>query len=456
MRLLILLSCVVAWSGIGACVHLVATPDDAPPSALPLGDVQAGALAFVELGCSSCHLTQGVPATTTGPRLLLGDRKLTKEWIYTRLLAPQRVSPTTRESKHGWYKPNELSDVADDAIAVWLATALSSSARHKEGKPTLGDVKRGRDIYKAKQCVSCHGDLATGLAGIASKVTTSWLDAFLSDPRALSVLMPQIDMTSSERSDLVAALAAQRSPQMEAMWPRPSRALDEATAELQMRIGGDQAHVARELFELMGCSACHAGVTPYVSTAASLARTLDTRRITAQLGTPRAGHGQYAQVDHTLADIASWLGSDVMPDQGVLAWRQRGCGACHESGSAPKLEDVGERYRVDGLADFLQHPQPLRPSGPRMPAYAWSTEQLRATVGHLLLSDSATASIDVDVSTGPVAAGCQSCHDEQTRARFARLLRPKYLRQLLSNHPTPGDPATTEQRLRALQPKLWQ
>lgn len=437
-------------------MHLVATPDDAPQTALPDGDVPSGALSFVELGCSSCHVTEGLPVVTTGPRLSYGDRKLTKEWIYTRLLAPQRVSSTTRESKHGWYKPDELSDIPDDAIAMWLATALSSSSRHKESRPTLGDAKRGRELYKTKQCVSCHGELATGFAGIASKVTASWLDAFLSDPRLLSGLMPKVAMTSSERSDLVAALAAQRSPHMEALWPRPSRALDEATAELQLRIGGDQAHVARELLEVMGCSACHAGVTPAVRLAAPLARTLDTRRLTTQLGTPRAGHGQYAGMDRTLADIASWLGSDVVPSQGMLAWRQLGCGGCHESGSAPELDRVGDRYRVDGLADFLQHPEPLRPSGPKMPAYAWSTHLLRATVGHLLSSDSATATIDTDVLTGPVAPGCQSCHDEQTRARLGRLLRPSYLRQLLGNHPTPADPATTEQRLRALQPKLWQ
>lgn len=79
-----------------ACVNLVATPET-PPLVEGPGDVVPGAVAVVELGCTGCHALGDPGFAPVGPDLTWVGRKLSREWIYTRLLFPSRVVPGSRE-----------------------------------------------------------------------------------------------------------------------------------------------------------------------------------------------------------------------------------------------------------------------------------------------------------------------------------------------------------------------
>jgi mono/diheme cytochrome c family protein len=63
-------------------------------------------------------------------------------------------------------------------------------------------------------------------------------------------------------------------------------------------------------------------------------------------------------------------------EHGEAAFRQAGCGACHNSGGAPNLANVTRRYEKKKLKQFILDPdqvyrdrgmQSLNPGYPRMP-----------------------------------------------------------------------------------------
>ncbi len=79
-------------------------------------------------------------------------------------------------------------------------------------------------------------------------------------------------------------------------------------------------------------------------------------------------------------------------ERGEAAFRQAGCGACHLSGGAPNLQNVGKRYDRKKLKQFILDPdavyrergmQSLNPGYPRMPRPGLAESDADAIVAYL-------------------------------------------------------------------------
>ncbi len=224
---------------------------------------------FMEKGCYGCHDVSGIEYLPKFAPPLNGLRsKLTEPqaWIYAWLKEPAHFNPDTA-------MPNFM--LADDEAGKITAFLLTLTAE-KANLPTVsqdGSAEDGRRLFVQKGCRGCHAvdssehsvtPRVPTLAGVGSKITPAWLDAWIADPKKLNPdsAMPRVELTDEERHSIVAYLLTLKRKEPLAQAPDLSR----FTAE-----------EGKQLVKLYECYGCHtiAGfekVRPSVPSLAEFAR----------------------------------------------------------------------------------------------------------------------------------------------------------------------------------------
>lgn len=138
---------------------------------------------------------------------------------------------------------------------VVLLTILGLAACQKASSDP---VARGEAYFNGMGCVKCHsigdhgGTWGPNLTFIGFRKTPQWLDMWLRNPHSWrkETVMPNFNLTDSERSDIVAYLSAQKGQawvdKTNRPWNRPDA------------VAMDSIHRGQVLFNKAGCVACHA------------------------------------------------------------------------------------------------------------------------------------------------------------------------------------------------------
>jgi mono/diheme cytochrome c family protein len=235
-------------------------------------EIQRGRRLFVDKGCASCHVIQGMPGQhDLGPdlsiigtkdvsQLSFGESKVPRNliaYLQAKIADPLSVNPAARMPVY------QLS--ADDLDALTTAL-LSMTAPAAAGMQKLAVLRNqasfhpagefGR-VYERYKCYVCHafngfgGTLAPDLSYEGSRAQRQWLIDFLKDPKTvrptLVLRMPQFNMTDQEAATLASYIGtALNSPNV-----------DSAKIDTK-QFTPEKAALGKQLYEVKyECQSCH-------------------------------------------------------------------------------------------------------------------------------------------------------------------------------------------------------
>jgi mono/diheme cytochrome c family protein len=193
---------------------------DAPTPA----EVQLGRRLFLEKGCASCHVIEGVtPQKDFGPDLSgLGAKNLSQlefggskiprnliAYIQAKVTDPHSVNPAARMPQY------HLSPADLDAVTTALLSMTGPPATNALSKLVVPRAETPfhpagtfGEVYERYKCYACHrfngygGTLAPDLSFEGSRAQRKWLIEFLKNPQTLRptliLRMPQFNMTDQE------------------------------------------------------------------------------------------------------------------------------------------------------------------------------------------------------------------------------------------------------------------
>lgn len=236
-------------------------------------EIQHGRLLFVEKGCASCHVIQGIPPQQEfGPDLsTLGGKTISElyfggakvphtliAYIQAKIADPRSVNPTARMPQF------HINSVDLDAITTALLSMTGTPTN--PGLATLIVPARAStfnpagefgEIYERYRCYDCHrfngygGTLAPDLSFEGSRAQRSWLVNYLKNPQTLrpilTVRMPQFNMTDTEANTVADYLEL----------AMESSRVNKASADMKDFTPAMVA-LGRELYEVKyQCQSCH-------------------------------------------------------------------------------------------------------------------------------------------------------------------------------------------------------
>lgn len=242
-----------------------------------------------KVGCFNCHTVKGFEdAWKVGPDLRNAGSKINEEWMIRWLQDPNAFRPGARMPRV--FHLSNSSDASDHerGIAAIEASAAyilkHSDATPPAPPPVPGDAVRGGELFKQVGCLGCHsgagitgGTAGPELIGLGSKVSASWLYAWLKDPKRHSpeTRMPDQRLTNEEAADIAAYLLTSRADAFDAL-PAP-RAKPEVLDEMvskhlvkNMRVleavdqlkgmdrGTKLEFLGKRTIAHQGCFGCHA------------------------------------------------------------------------------------------------------------------------------------------------------------------------------------------------------
>jgi Cytochrome c7 and related cytochrome c len=208
--------------------------------------------------CGSCHRDMRVSGEKKAPTLDHLDDKLTREFVFRYITAPQSLASQGEMGSLSGTHGIAGEGVVVEAKAYALTSYLLNGARQRKSegwKPpaALPDFARTNDIIGAG-CLSCHE--REDFVGQGTKTNAAWLGGFL----------PKHTSLAKVESDTVAAtLAAMMHPTFEGHFPTLTRQLDAALRE-QARVHEIEDIAAVDvwakplgaaLFVYEGCAHCH-------------------------------------------------------------------------------------------------------------------------------------------------------------------------------------------------------
>jgi mono/diheme cytochrome c family protein len=388
---------------------------------------------FMERGCYGCHDVQGMTYLPKfAPPLAPLRSKLAapKDWTYAWIKEPAHLSTNTA-------MPNfKLSDEEVGKISAFL---LSLPAEKSYAAPALDgvSVQDGERLFTERGCRGCHGVQADErsvsprvphLAGIGSKVTSGWLDAWIKNPKEYNPdsAMPKLELTDDERHAIVAYLSTLK--RTEPLPPAP---------DLSQFNSAD----GKQLVKQYECYGCHA-ITGFEKTRPSVPNLGDFARkpvdeldfgttkdvphtkwdwLRRKLSDPRAYNTDKIKLkmpvitlteEDSQALIARVLAFEGAPlpghytvraSSGQQALREvswmvahLNCNGCHRLNQRdgqlarfferknlipPTLDGVGARLQGQYMYQFILEPKQVRPwLKMRMPTFGFSEAQARTVV----------------------------------------------------------------------------
>jgi mono/diheme cytochrome c family protein len=235
-------------------------------------EIQRGRRLFVDKGCASCHVVQGMPAQRDlGPdlssigakdvsQLSFGESKIPRNliaYLQAKITDPLSVNPAARMPVY------HLSTDDLDAVTTALLSMTSPAtagmeklvvSRNQASFHPAGEFGR---VYERYKCYVCHefngfgGNLAPDLSFEGSRAQRQWLIDFLKDPKTirptLVLRMPQFNMTDQEAAILAAYIGtALNSPNVD------SSVID------TRQFTPEKVALGKQLYEVKyECQSCH-------------------------------------------------------------------------------------------------------------------------------------------------------------------------------------------------------
>lgn len=214
---------------VSAYITSKLTDPDLLAGILPLGspkpeEVQRGRSLFLEKGCASCHVSEGIsPQKDFGPdlsgvgaknvsQLEFGQAKIPRNltsYIQAKITNPVSVNPAARMPQYH-LTPDDLDAITTALLSMAGTPAASGMEKLivARAQPVFRPAGEFGEIYERYRCSSCHrfngygGDLAPDLSFEGSRAQRQWLIDFLKNPQTLRptlvLRMPQFNMTDRE------------------------------------------------------------------------------------------------------------------------------------------------------------------------------------------------------------------------------------------------------------------
>lgn len=196
-----------------------------PPLGSPKPDeVQRGRRLFLEKGCASCHVSEGINLQRDfGPdlsgvgaknvsQLEFGQAKIPRNltsYIQAKITNPVSVNPAARMPQYH-LTPDDLDAITTALLSMAGTPAASGMEKLvvARAQPVFRPAGEFGELYDRYRCSSCHsfngygGDLAPDLSFEGSRAQRRWLIDFLKNPQTLRptlvLRMPQFNMTDRE------------------------------------------------------------------------------------------------------------------------------------------------------------------------------------------------------------------------------------------------------------------
>jgi mono/diheme cytochrome c family protein len=191
-------------------------------------DIQLGHRLFVEKGCASCHVIEGLnPQKDFGPdlssiggknasELEFGTAKIQHNlvaYIQAKLQDPLSVNAAARMPQYNW-NPSDLDAITTALLSMKGSPATSALQNLVVPRKETAFHPAGSfgAVYERYKCYTCHkfngygGDLAPDLSYEGSRAQRRWLVDFLKNPQTLRptliLRMPQFNMSDKDAAEL--------------------------------------------------------------------------------------------------------------------------------------------------------------------------------------------------------------------------------------------------------------
>jgi mono/diheme cytochrome c family protein len=196
-----------------------------PPLGAPKPEeAQRGRRLFLEKGCASCHVSEGInPQKDFGPdlsgvgaknvsQLEFGQAKIARNltsYIQAKITNPVSVNPAARMPQYH-LTPDDLDAITTALLSMAGTPAASGMEKLivARAQPVFRPAGEFGELFDRYRCSSCHrfngygGDLAPDLSFEGSRAQRQWLIEFLKNPQTLRptlvLRMPQFNMTDRE------------------------------------------------------------------------------------------------------------------------------------------------------------------------------------------------------------------------------------------------------------------
>jgi nitric oxide reductase subunit C len=187
-------------------------------------EIQIGRRLFLEKGCASCHVIEGLnPQKDFGPDLSALGAKNASElyfstskiqrslvaYIQAKLQDPVSLNSAARMPQYSW-NPADLDAITTALLSMHGTPPTSGLQRLVVPRAAAAFHPTGPfgEVYERYKCYACHkfngygGDLAPDLSFEGSRAQRQWLVSFLKSPQTLRptlvLRMPQFNMTDKE------------------------------------------------------------------------------------------------------------------------------------------------------------------------------------------------------------------------------------------------------------------
>jgi nitric oxide reductase subunit C len=204
---------------------LTGVPQLGPPAE---DEIQLGRRLFLEKGCASCHVIEGLrPQKDFGPDLsALGGKNASElefgsakiahnlvSYIQAKLQDPTSVNPAARMPQYNWNQ-SDLDAITTALLSMKGPPATSALQNLVVPRKEVAFRPTGSfgEVYERYKCSTCHkfngygGDLAPDLSYEGSRAQRQWLVDFLKNPQTLRptliLRMPQFNMSDRDAATL--------------------------------------------------------------------------------------------------------------------------------------------------------------------------------------------------------------------------------------------------------------
>src|SRR5271169_1610114 len=196
-------------------------------------EIQLGHRLFLEKGCASCHVIEGLnPQKDFGPDLSALGAKNASElefsksniphnlvaYVQAKLQDPTSVNPAARMPQYNWNQ-SDLDAITTALLSMKGPPATSTLQNLVVPRKEVGFHPTGSlgEVYERYKCYACHkfngygGDLAPDLTYEGSRAQRQWIVDFLKNPQTLRptliLRMPQLNMSDKDAATLADYMA---------------------------------------------------------------------------------------------------------------------------------------------------------------------------------------------------------------------------------------------------------
>jgi mono/diheme cytochrome c family protein len=171
---------------------------------------------FGKFRCISCHEVFGSGGELSTAPLDMTGSQLKKEWLLKYLKKPYAVRPIVTERMPRFkMTDDEAMYMADYIKSVFVDDSIPEDF---EGHFQAGDIKRGKELFEEKGCISCHilgkggGYIGPELNDVGNRLKSGWIFKWLLNPQLYKpdTIEPDYGFSEDEARALSAYLSSMK------------------------------------------------------------------------------------------------------------------------------------------------------------------------------------------------------------------------------------------------------